>query len=250
MKVDLSGKIALVTGGGRGIGRACCVALAEAGASVAINYSRSAEAAEEARAEIEAAGGRAIVYQADVSSFKEAAAMFEKVKADFGTLDILVNNAGVIHDTLLLTMKPEGWRKVLGVSLDGAYHCTKAAGEIMLRKRAGKVISISSVAGVAGGGGQTNYASAKAGVIAFMRACAAEMGKRGIQFNAVLPGMIVTDMSARARERAGETILERIPAGRFGEPEDVAGLVVFLASPQADYINGQAIAVDGGLLTG
>lgn len=250
MKVDLSGKIALVTGGGRGIGRACCVALAEAGASVAINYSRSAEAAEEARAEIEAAGGRAIVYQADVSSFKEAAAMFEKVKADFGTLDVLVNNAGVIHDTLLLTMKPEGWRKVLGVSLDGAYHCTKAAGEIMLRKRAGKVISISSVAGVAGGGGQTNYASAKAGVIAFMRACAAEMGKRGIQFNAVLPGMIVTDMSARARERAGDAILERIPAGRFGEPEDVAGLVVFLASPQADYINGQAIAVDGGLLTG
>ena len=250
MKIDLSGKIALVTGGGRGIGRACCVALAEAGASVAINYSRSAEAAEEARAEIEAAGGRAIVYQADVSSFKEAAAMFEKVKADFGTLDVLVNNAGVIHDTLLLTMKPEGWRKVLGVSLDGAYHCTKAAGEIMLRKRAGKVISISSVAGVAGGGGQTNYASAKAGVIAFMRACAAEMGKRGIQFNAVLPGMIVTDMSARARERAGEAILERIPAGRFGEPEDVAGLVVFLASPQADYINGQAIAVDGGLLTG
>ena len=250
MKIDLSGKIALVTGGGRGIGRACCVALAEAGASVAINYSRSAEAAEEVRAEIEAAGGRAIVYQADVSSFEAAAAMFEKVKADFGTLDVLVNNAGVIHDTLLLTMKPEGWRKVLGVSLDGAYHCTKAAGEIMLRKRSGKVISISSVAGVAGGGGQTNYASAKAGVIAFMRACAAEMGKRGIQFNAVLPGMIVTDMSARARERAGEAILDRIPAGRFGEPEDVAGLVVFLASPQADYINGEAIAVDGGLLTG
>lgn len=250
MKIDLSGKIALVTGGGRGIGRACCVALAEAGASVAINYSRSAEAAEEVRAEIEAAGGRAIVYQADVSSFEAAAAMFEKVKADFGTLDVLVNNAGVIHDTLLLTMKPEGWRKVLGVSLDGAYHCTKAAGEIMLRKRSGKVISISSVAGVAGGGGQTNYASAKAGVIAFMRACAAEMGKRGIQFNAVLPGMIVTDMSARARERAGEAILERIPAGRFGEPKDVAGLVAFLASPQADYINGQAIAVDGGLLTG
>ena len=250
MKIDLSGKIALVTGGGRGIGRACCVALAKAGASVAINYSRSAEAAEEVRAEIEAAGGRAIVYQADVSSFEAAAAMFEKVKADFGTLDVLVNNAGVIHDTLLLTMKPEGWRKVLGVSLDGAYHCTKAAGEIMLRKRSGKVISISSVAGVAGGGGQTNYASAKAGVIAFMRACAAEMGKRGIQFNAVLPGMIVTDMSARARERAGEAILERIPAGRFGEPKDVAGLVAFLASPQADYINGQAIAVDGGLLTG
>ncbi len=250
MKIDLSGKIALVTGGGRGIGRACCAALAEAGAAVAVNYSRSAEAAEEIRAEIEAAGGRALAYQADVSSFEEVAAMFERVKADFGTIDVLVNNAGVIHDTLLLTMKPDGWRKVLGVSLDGAYHCTKAAGEIMLRKRSGKVISISSVAGVAGGGGQANYASAKAGVIAFMRACAAEMGKRGIQFNAVLPGMIVTDMSARARERAGEAILERIPAGRFGEPEDVAGLVAFLASPAADYINGQAIAVDGGLLAG
>lgn len=250
MKIDLSGKIALVTGGGRGIGRACCAALAEAGAAVAVNYSRSAEAAEEIRAEIEAAGGRALAYQADVSSFEEVAAMFERVKADFGTLDVLVNNAGVIHDTLLLTMKPDGWRKVLGVSLDGAYHCTKAAGEIMLRKRSGKVISISSVAGVAGGGGQANYASAKAGVIAFMRACAAEMGKRGIQFNAVLPGMIVTDMSARERERAGEAILERIPAGRFGEPEDVAGLVAFLASPAADYINGQAIAVDGGLLAG
>ena len=239
-----------MTGGGRGIGRACCAALAEAGAAVAVNYSRSAEAAEEIRAEIEAAGGRALAYQADVSSLEEVAAMFERVKADFGTLDVLVNNAGVIHDTLLLTMKPDGWRKVLGVSLDGAYHCTKAAGEIMLRKRSGKVISISSVAGVAGGGGQANYASAKAGVIAFMRACAAEMGKRGIQFNAVLPGMIVTDMSARARERAGEAILERIPAGRFGEPEDVAGLVAFLASPAADYINGQAIAVDGGLLAG
>ncbi len=250
MKIDLSGKIALVTGGGRGIGRACCAALADAGASVAINYSRSAEAAEELKREIESAGGKALTYQADVSSYEEVTAMFEKVKADFGTLDILVNNAGVIQDGLLLTMKPAGWRKVIGVSLDGAYHCTKAAGEIMLRKRSGKVISISSVMGVSGGAGQTNYASAKAGIIAFMRACAAEMGKRGIQFNAILPGMIVTDMSERVREKGGDVIMERIPAGRFGEPEDVAKLVVFLASAQSDYITGQAIAVDGGLLTG
>ncbi len=250
MKIDLSGKIALVTGGGRGIGRACCMALARAGASVAINYSRSAEAAEEVWAEIEAAGGQARTYLADVSSFEDVTAMFDQVKADFGTIDILVNNAGVIHDTLLLTMKPTGWRKVLGVSLDGAYHCTKAAGEIMLRKRSGKVISISSVIGVLGGAGQTNYASAKAGIIAFMRACAAEMGKRGIQFNTILPGMIVTDMSERVREKGGDAILQRIPAGRFGEPEDVAKLVVFLASEESNYINGQAIAVDGGLLTG
>ncbi len=250
MKIDLSGKIALVTGGGRGIGRACCAALAEAGASVAVNYSRSAEAAEEVKQEIESAGGKALTYQADVSSFEEVTAMFDKVKKDFGTLDILVNNAGVIQDGLLLTMKPAGWRKVIGVSLDGAYHCTKAAGEIMLRKRSGKVISISSVMGVSGGAGQTNYASAKAGIIAFMRACAAEMGKRGIQFNTILPGMIVTDMSERVREKGGDVILGRIPAGRFGEPEDVARLVVFLASAQSDYITGQAIAVDGGLLTG
>ena len=250
MKIDLSGKIALVTGGGRGIGRACCVALAEAGASVAVNYSRSAEAAEEVKQEIESAGGKALTYQADVSSYEEVTTMFDKVKEDFGTLDILVNNAGVIQDGLLLTMKPAGWRKVIGVSLDGAFHCTKAAGEIMLRKRSGKVISISSVMGVSGGAGQTNYASAKAGIIAFMRACAAEMGKRGIQFNTILPGMIVTDMSERVREKGGDVILGRIPAGRFGEPEDVARLVVFLASAQSDYITGQAIAVDGGLLTG
>ncbi len=250
MKIDLSEKIALVTGGGRGIGRACCAALAEAGASVAVNYSRSAEAAEEVKQEIESAGGKALTYQADVSSYEEVTAMFDKVKADFGTLDILVNNAGVIQDGLLLTMKPAGWRKVIGVSLDGAFHCTKAAGEIMLRKRSGKVISISSVMGVSGGAGQTNYASAKAGIIAFMRACAAEMGKRGIQFNTILPGMIVTDMSERVREKGGDVILGRIPAGRFGEPEDVARLVVFLASAQSDYITGQAIAVDGGLLTG
>ena len=250
MKIDLSEKIALVTGGGRGIGRACCAALAEAGASVAVNYSRSVEAAEEVKQEIESAGGKALTYQADVSSYEEVTAMFDKVKEDFGTLDILVNNAGVIQDGLLLTMKPAGWRKVIGVSLDGAFHCTKAAGEIMLRKRSGKVISISSVMGVSGGAGQTNYASAKAGIIAFMRACAAEMGKRGIQFNTILPGMIVTDMSERVREKGGDVIMERIPAGRFGEPEDVARLVVFLASAQSDYITGQAIAVDGGLLTG
>ncbi len=250
MKIDLSGKIALVTGGGRGIGRACCVGLAEAGASVAINYSRSAEAAEEVRGEIEAAGGEARAYRADVSSFDAVGEMFEKVKADFGTLDILVNNAGVVHDALLLTMKPAGWRKVIGVSLDGTYHCTKLAGEIMLRKRSGKVITISSVMAISGGGGQTNYASAKAGLVAFTRACAAEMGKRGIQFNAVLPGMIVTDMSERVREKAGEAILARIPAGRFGTPADVARLVLFLASSESDYINGQAIAVDGGMLTG
>lgn len=250
MPLDLSGKVALVTGGGRGIGRACCLALAEAGAAVAVNYSRSAEAAQEVKRAIEAKGGRAETFAADVSSLEETQAMFAKVKEAFGTLDILVNNAGVIQDTLLLTMKPDQWARVLGVSLNGAYHCTRLAAEIMMRKRSGKVINMSSVAALSGGRGQTNYAAAKAGLIAFTRACAAEMGSRGIQFNAVLPGMIVTDMSARVRKTAGDQVLARIPAGRFGEPEDVAKLVVFLASPGSDYINGQAIAVDGGLLAG
>jgi 3-oxoacyl-[acyl-carrier protein] reductase len=250
MNIDLGGKVALVTGGGRGIGRACSLALAESGAAVAINYSASEIAAGEVKAEIEGAGGRAETYRADVSSFDQVGAMFESVKEDFGTLDILVNNAGVIKDTLLLRMKPADWDKVIGVSLNGVYNCTKAAAEIMMRARTGCVINISSIIGVMGGGGQTNYAAAKAGVISFTRACAAEMSGRGLRFNAVLPGMIETDMSEVVRKRAGEQIMERIPSKRFGQPGDIAGVVVFLASPAAGYINGEAITVDGGMHIG
>ncbi len=250
MNIDLSGKVALVTGGGRGIGRACSLALAESGAAVAINYSASEIAAGEVKAEIEGAGGRAETYQADVSSFEQVGAMFESVKEDFGTLDILVNIAGVIKDSLLLRMKPADWDKVIGVSLNGVYNCTKAAAEIMMRARTGCVINISSIIGVMGGGGQTNYAAAKAGVISFTRACAAEMSGRGLRFNAVLPGMIETDMSEVVRKRAGDRIMERIPSKRFGQPGDIAGVVVFLASPAADYINGEAITVDGGMHIG
>ena len=250
MNIDLSGKVALVTGGGRGIGRACCLALAEAGAAVAINYSASEEAAGEVRAAIEEGGGRAATYRADVSSFEQVGSMFEALKEDFGALDILVNNAGVIKDTLLLRMKPADWNKVIGVSLNGVYNCTKMAAEIMMRARAGCVINIASVIGLMGGAGQTNYAAAKAGVISFTRACAAEMSGRGIRFNAVLPGMIETDMSEAVRRRASDKVLERIPSKRLGQPEDVAGVVVFLASPAADYINGEAIAVDGGMHIG
>lgn len=250
MNIDLNGKVALVTGGGRGIGRACCLALADAGAAVAVNYSASKEAAEEVKADIEKAGGRAETYQADVSSFEEVQKMFEALKEAFGTLDILVNNAGVIKDTLLLRMKPADWEKVLGVSLNGAFHCTKMAAEIMMRNRSGNVINISSVIGVMSGGGQTNYAAAKAGVISFTRACAAEMSGRGLRFNAVLPGMIETDMSETVRKHASDKIMERIPSKRFGQPEDVAKVVVFLASDGAGYINGEAITVDGGMHIG
>lgn len=250
MKIDLSGKVALVTGGGRGIGRACCLALAEAGAAVAINYSASKDAAEEVKAEIEKAGGRAETYQADVSNFDQVQKMFEDVKEAFGTLDILVNNAGVIKDTLLLRMKPADWEKVIGVSLNGAFHCTKMAAETMMRNRSGNIINISSVIGVMGGGGQTNYAAAKAGLISFTRACAAEMSGRGLRFNAILPGMIETDMSETVRKHASDQILERIPSKRFGQPEDIASVVVFLASDAASYINGEAITVDGGMHIG
>lgn len=250
MNIDLSGKVALVTGGGRGIGRACCLALAGAGAAVAVNYSVSKDAAEEVKAGIEKAGGRAETYQADVSSFEEVQKMFESVKEAFGTLDILVNNAGVIKDTLLLRMKPADWEKVLAVSLNGAFHCTKMAVEIMMRNRSGNVVNISSIIGMMSGGGQTNYAAAKAGVISFTRACAAEMSGRGLRFNAVLPGMIETDMSATVRKRASDQIMARIPSKRFGQPEDVAKLVVFLASDEASYINGEAITVDGGMHIG
>ena len=250
MNIDLSGKVALVTGGGRGIGRACCLALAEAGAQVAINYSASEEAAGEVKAEIEKGGGRAETYRADVSAFDDVQAMFESVKEDFGTLDILVNNAGVIKDNLLLRMKPADWEKVIGVSLNGVYNCTKMAVEIMMRARSGCVVNISSVIGVMGGGGQTNYAAAKAGVISFTRACAAEMSGRGLRFNAVLPGMIETDMSEVVRRKGGDRIMERIPSKRFGQPGDIAGVVVFLASEAAGYINGEAIAVDGGMHCG
>ncbi len=250
MNIDLSGKVALVTGGGRGIGRACCLALAGAGAAVAVNYSVSKDAAEEVKAEIEKTGGRAETYRADVSSFEDVQKMFESVKEAFGTLDILVNNAGVIKDTLLLRMKPADWEKVLGVSLNGVFHCTKMAVEIMMRNRSGNVVNISSIIGLMSGGGQTNYAAAKAGVISFTRACAAEMSGRGLRFNAVLPGMIETDMSETVRKRASDKILERIPSKRFGQPEDVAKVVVFLASDAASYINGEAITVDGGMHIG
>ena len=250
MNIDLSGKVALVTGGGRGIGRACALALAASGAQVAINYSASQEASEEVKAEIEKAGGRAECYQADVSSFEQVEAMFEKEKEDFGTLDILVNNAGVIKDTLLLRMKPADWDKVIGVSLNGVYNCTKMAAEIMMRARTGCVVNISSIIGIMSGGGQTNYAAAKAGVISFTRACAAEMSGRGLRFNAVLPGMIETDMSEVARKHAGDKIMERIPSKRFGQPEDIAGIVVFLSSSASSYINGEAITVDGGMHIG
>ncbi len=247
MKLDLSGKIALVTGGAGGIGRETCLLMSKAGAIVTINYNRSKEKAEALREEIVSKEGKADISQADISRPAEVETLFEHMRKKFGRLDILVNNAGIIKDNLLLAMELSDWDRVHDVNLRGAFLCTKFAAEMMMANHSGKIINIASVGAIRGGRGQTNYASAKGGLISFTRACAVELAGKGIQVNAVLPGMIVTDMSRRARKRAGEKILEKIPAERFGEPIDIANLVVFLASDKADYMTGQAISVDGGL---
>ena len=249
MKINLNDEIALVTGGSKGIGRASCLALAKAGAFVAVNYNSSIDEAKKTVDEINSLGGKSDIYKADVSSEEEVSNMFKKIKDKFGAIDILVNNGGVIEDSLLISMTSNAWKKVVDINLGGVYNCTREATKMMIRKKKGKVINISSVVALSGGAGQANYAAAKAGIVSFTRACAVEMGKRGIQFNTILPGMIVTDMSSKVREIAGEDILKKIPAGRFGEPSEIGDLVLFLASSYSDYINGTAIPIDGGLLT-
>jgi len=247
MQLDLKDKVALVTGGSRGIGRECCLRLARSGAGVIVNYNKSGEKAEEVLAEIGRHGSEAHTFRADISQPAEVEALFSFVREKFESLDILVNNAGIIRDNLLLSMKLSDWDKVHEVNLRGAFLCTKWAAEMMMLNHRGKIINIASVAALRGGVGQVNYASAKGGLVSFTRACAAELSGKGIQVNAVLPGFILTDMSKRVRKRGGEIILKQIPAGRFGTAADVANLVVFLASEQSDYITGQSIAVDGGL---
>ena len=247
MQMNLLDRVALVTGGARGIGREICLRLSEAGAKVIINYCRSGDQAAELRDEIVRKGHAADIFQADISKPEEVDALFQYISDGFSRLDILVNNAGIIKDNLLFAMELSDWDKVHNVNLRGAFLCTRRAGEMMMAGRSGKIINIASIGAIRGGRGQTNYASSKGGLTSFTRACAVELATRGIQVNAVLPGMIRTEMSTRVRKRAGESILERIPLGRFGEPVDVANLVLFLASDMADYITGQTISVDGGL---
>ena len=247
MEINLSGKVALVTGASRGIGRETSIHLAKSGARVIINFNKSKDRAEQVKQEILSAGNEADLFQSDVSSPEEVGRLFDHIRDKYGRLDILVNNAGIIKDNLLVAMRLSEWDKVIDTNLRGAFLCTQHAAEMMMANHSGKIINISSIGAIRGGRGQTNYASAKGGLISFSTASAVELGAKGIQVNAVLPGMIVTDMSKRVRKRAGDRILERIPADRFGEPADIAGLIVFLASDKADYITGQAISVDGGM---
>lgn len=244
----LDGKVALVTGASRGIGRAIALKLASEGAKVAINYAGSTEKAEAVKAEIEAAGGEALLCQADVSSGEAVAAMVESVVERFGRIDILVNNAGITRDGLLARMKDEDFHAVLKTNLGGVYVCTKAVTKLMMKQRSGRIVNMASVVGLMGNAGQSNYAAAKAGVIGFSKSMAKELASRGITVNMVAPGFIDTDMTAAMTEKAREATLAGVPLGRAGQPEDVANAVCFLVSDNASYITGQVVNVDGGMV--
>ena len=244
---SLGGRVAVVTGASRGIGRAIAIELACRGAAVLVNYNRSPEAAEEVVRQITADGGKAKAFQADVSIFDQAQSLIKSALDEYSGLDILVNNAGITRDTLIMTMKEEDWDVVQTTNLKSTFNCSKAAIRHMVRKRYGRIINISSVAGQMGNAGQCNYSASKAGQIGFTKALAREVASRNITVNVIAAGYIDTDIWATVPEEARQASLSLIPLGRKGQPEEVAYAVSFLASEKAGYITGQVLSVDGGM---
>lgn len=243
---NLTNKIALVTGASRGIGKATALALATEGAKVIVNYASNSDAAQAVVSEITEAGGEAIAVGADVSNPEDVDNLVKTTLDTYGRIDVLVNNAGITRDGLLLRMKFEDWQAVINLNLTGVFLCCKAVSKVMLKQKSGRIINISSVAGVMGNPGQANYSAAKAGVIGLTKTLAKEFAPRGITVNAIAPGFIETDMTSDLKS---EEILKFIPLGRFGKPEEIAGMIRFLAADSsASYITGQVFNIDGGMV--
>jgi 3-oxoacyl-[acyl-carrier protein] reductase len=245
----LNGKTVLVTGASKGIGRAIALRYAEEGANVAFTYLSSIEQGQALESELSAKGVKAKGYRSDASDFAQAEKLINDVVADFGSLDVLINNAGITQDTLLLRMTEEMWDKVINVNLKSCFNTVKAATKPMMKQKGGSIINMTSVVGLKGNAGQANYAASKAGIIGFTKSVALELGSRGVRSNAVAPGFIETEMTAKLDEKTVQSWRDAIPMKRGGKPEDVADVCVFLGSDLSSYITGQVLQVDGGMLT-